>query len=132
MVSKIVVFVAVLALVAGKTYLGEQQEKALTEELGYGDEQWFEQKLDHFNPQNKETWKQRYFDNSKYWDPETGPLFLYIGGEGTLREPADNSLIVNMAKKFNGRVFALEHRFYGKSQPLEDWSLDSLQYLSPD
>jgi serine protease 16 len=30
----------------------------------------------------------------------------------------------------NARLFALEHRFYGDSQPYDDWSLTSLEKLS--
>lgn len=93
---------------------------------------WYEQKLDHFDPQNNATWQQRYYDIDQYWDKENGPLFLYICGEGTCRKPADNSFVVNMAKKFNGRVLALEHRFYGMSQPTSDWSTQNLKYLTPD
>ena len=29
--------------------------------LGFSEDQWFEQRLDHFNAQNTKTWKQRYF-----------------------------------------------------------------------
>ena len=28
------------------------------------------------------------------------------------------------------RLLVVEHRFYGESQPFDDWSLDSLRYLS--
>jgi hypothetical protein len=30
------------------------------------------------------------------------------------------------------RLFTLEHRFYGESQPMPDWSLESLSYLSSE
>jgi pimeloyl-ACP methyl ester carboxylesterase len=30
------------------------------------------------------------------------------------------------------RLFVLEHRFYGASQPFDDWSLDSLRFLSSE
>jgi hypothetical protein len=44
-------------------------------------EQWFTQKLDHFDPQNRDTWKQLYFVNSTMYKPG-GPVFFILGGEG--------------------------------------------------
>lgn len=57
---------------------------------------------------------------------------MYICGEGTCRKPQDNSFVVNLAKEFKGRVLALEHRFYGMSQPTNDWSTENLRLLTPD
>lgn len=47
---------------------------------------WFEQTLDHFQTQDIRTWKQRYFEISKF-DSGSGPVFLEISGEG----PMDDS-----------------------------------------
>jgi hypothetical protein len=110
----------------------EKEEIRLNFQHPNEDYQWFTQRLDHLNMQVRDTWQQRYYDIDQYWDPKTGPLFLYICGEGTCRKPADNSFVVNLAKEFNGRVLALEHRFYGMSQPTADWSTENLQYLTPD
>lgn len=128
----IVIALCLLALVSAKMHLSHQQELKLNEELPQADFYWYTQKLDHFDPQNNETWQQRYYDIDAYWDPKTGPLFLYICGEGTCRQPADNSFVVKMAKIFKGRVLALEHRFYGISQPRPDWSTPNLKFLTPD
>ncbi|CAI2366984.1 unnamed protein product [Moneuplotes crassus] len=93
----------------------------------YGGAYEYTQKLDRFNPQNKETFVQKYFDVDKYWDPEIGPLFLYICGESICEEPADNRFVVNLAKKSNVRVLALEHIYYGYSQPKPDWSTETFE-----
>ena len=69
---------------------------------------------------------------NQYWEPKTGPLFLYICGEGTCRKPSNTSFVVKLAQTFKGRVLALEHRFYGMSQPTDDWSTDNLKFLTPD
>ena len=37
-----------------------------------------------------------------------------------------------VGSQYNAQFMVLEHRFYGDSQPFEDWSLDSLKYLSSE
>ena len=39
---------------------------------------WIKQPLDHFDAQVTDTWKQRYFVNSSFFDG-TGPVFLCVG-----------------------------------------------------
>jgi len=34
--------------------------------------------------------------------------------------------------KHGARLLVLEHRFYGDSQPFDNWSLESYQYLSSE
>ena len=94
--------------------------------------QWFETKLDNFDPTNKETFKLRFWDNDAYWDKDSGPLFLYICGEWTCSPQAKGSFTDILAEKFNARLFTLEHRYYGASQPFEDWSTEHLAYLTAD
>lgn len=45
---------------------------------------WHEQTLDHFNAIVTDTFKQRFYVNSQFWNG-TGPVFVYIGGEGEWR-----------------------------------------------
>ena len=93
---------------------------------------WFDQALDHFNGQNTDTWKQRFFVNGTFYKPG-GPVFLQIGGEG----PANPVWVVVgqmmvMAKEHNAMAILLEHRYYGESHPTPDVSLPNLQYLSSE
>lgn len=134
---KIAVILTLLALImlSGNARLNiknEKEEAVLDEQHKDDTEFWFDQLSDHFNPADYTTFKQRYFDISQYWDPKTGPLILYICGEGTCRQPGDTSYVVKAAKEMKGRVFALEHRYYGKSHPVEDWSTENLRLLSAD
>ena len=97
------------------------------------EELYITQKLDHFDPSNKATFQQRYFTTSRYQidqrDATRRIHFLCVGGEG----PAlDKSVLVDsvhcsgdmleLAKILSMRnisvsVYALEHRYYGKSYP---------------
>ncbi|XP_073349372.1 thymus-specific serine protease [Pagrus major] len=94
------------------------------------EEQWFPQKLDHFNGADTREWKQRFFVNEDFYRPG-GPVFLMIGGEG----PANSAWMLEgtwltYAEKMGALCLMLEHRFYGKSRPTVDLSTDNLRYLS--
>jgi len=58
-------------------------------------------------------------------------FFIQIGGEGPI-DDRDVSFfqINNYAQETGAIVFALEHRFYGKSQPFDELSTSNLQYLT--
>jgi len=75
-------------------------------------------KIDHFSPDNSETFKMRILVNSKYYK-EGGPILFYCGNEGPITDFWDASgyLHTDLAKKFNGLVIFAEHRFFGKSFP---------------
>ncbi|XP_069178530.1 putative serine protease K12H4.7 [Procambarus clarkii] len=95
-------------------------------------ELWFTQTLDHFNPTNTQTWQQRYYANESFYKPG-GPVFLMIGGEG----PANSAWMqegawITYAEDVNAYLLYLEHRFYGKSHPTEDVSVENLEYLSSE
>ncbi|XP_046555459.1 putative serine protease F56F10.1 [Haliotis rubra] len=94
-------------------------------------EQSFDQKLDHFNVVDTRYWKQRYFVVDKFYKPG-GPIFLFVGPQTPL-SPAiftGNGAWLDYAKTFNAIGFAVEHRYYGKSQPTPDFSVNNLQYLT--
>lgn len=102
---------------------------------------WVEQPVDHFDPLDARTWTQRYFVNDAWFDDANRRdgsrppvVFLCVGGEGPALGPevvvtggAHCALMVDMASKRGALVLALEHRFYGPSQPTGDLSVDSLR-----
>lgn len=93
-------------------------------------EHWFRQRLNHFEPADDRVWSQRYFVNSENYK-DGGPVFLYIGGEGELRPWfIHEGHMANMSKKFNALIFALEHRFYGKSHPTPNLEGHHLKFLN--
>lgn len=89
------------------------------------------QPLDHFDPQIKVTFGQRYWVNDAFWKPQKGPIFLYIGGEGTLNEKAVLSgAHLKYAQQYGALIFAVEHRFYGQSMNEDGLKLENLKFLS--
>ena len=92
-------------------------------------EKTFDNMVDHFNAQDDRTYKQRYWVSDEYWK-EDGPIFVYICGEYRCSVPDTRLYPFMIGATYGARFLVVEHRFYGDSQPFEDWSLDSLQYLS--
>ena len=108
-------------------------------------ERWVTQPLDHFDALEPRTWRQRYFANTEHFDAAgsgsaRAPLaFLCVGGEGPPFTPdvvttggPHCALAVEMAKTRGALVLALEHRFYGPSQPTGDLAVASLRFLSSE
>lgn len=102
------------------------------------EEHWYDQRVDHFDPTNKETWKQLYYVNTKYYKkPASGKkavAFMYFNGEGPLYPTAidGNSYIMELAKRYNAFVVSHEHRYYGQSFPVKDLSVANMKYLSTE
>lgn len=101
---------------------------------------FFEQQLDHFNVWSNLTFKQRYFANETYWSKlPDAPVFLCVGGEGP---PLDRSVLVSsvhcndmveIAGKYGALLLALEHRYYGPSNPFgKDFSTANMQWLTTE
>ncbi|GLE05727.1 hypothetical protein PINS_up014775 [Pythium insidiosum] len=91
--------------------------------------------VDHAAPVNKRTfWKQRYFVNEQFWAGRDFPVFVFIGGEGPLgpRTLTDRNFIHFLAEKHRALLVAVEHRFYGKSYPTADMSLENLRFLTSE
>jgi len=92
--------------------------------------QVFNQKLDHFAPDDKRTFKQRYYVDSTFYTPG-GPILLYISGEAPCYSaPSGGAFMGTVAREMRGMLVALEHRYYGDSQPFDTLSTENLQYLN--
>lgn len=83
---------------------------------------WIDQPIDHFNYYSKDTFRQRYYILSDFY-AAGGPAYLYICGEAECRGISNVSWLAEMAKQTKGIIFALEHRFYGKSLPFGNDSM---------
>ncbi|XP_037942618.1 putative serine protease K12H4.7 [Teleopsis dalmanni] len=93
-------------------------------------EHWLEQRLDHFDGNNNQTWQMRYFQNDKYYEAGA-PLFIFIGGEWEISKAyLLTGHFYDIALQHHAMLYYVEHRFYGKSIPENDTSLENLKYLN--
>lgn len=86
--------------------------------------------IDHLNPRAGK-FAQRYFELAEHWIPAHPKAILYFCGEVTCGLPHPRALPQLAASRSKALLYALEHRFYGGSQPRPDWKVNSLRYLTP-
>jgi dipeptidyl-peptidase-2 len=73
--------------------------------------------VDNFDPSNNHTFQQRVLQYDRWWS-SGGPIFLYLGGEGSIEGFYNyTGAVFEHAKEFNAMVVFIEHRYYGRSQP---------------
>jgi len=78
----------------------------------------FPQLVDHFDPHNKATFQQLFYVIERSTYKPGGPVFLYSIGEAALStDYLRDTQIQQLAEATGGLFVALEHRFYGQSQP---------------
>ncbi|KAF6293555.1 serine protease 16 [Rhinolophus ferrumequinum] len=94
-------------------------------------EGWLEQPLDPFNTSDRRSFLQRYWVNDQHWASRDGPVFLHLGGEGSL---GPGSVMrghpAALAPAWGALVIGLEHRFYGLSVPAGGLDRAQLRFLS--
>ncbi|KZP31567.1 peptidase S28 [Athelia psychrophila] len=110
--------------------LGDVPEDPFPEFLPY----YFEQPLDHFTETNH-TFGQRYWVSTRHYTPgaPSTPVFVLDGGEtsGEDRLPfLDTGIVDILAAATGGVGVILEHRYYGNSIPVANFSTDSLRWLN--
>lgn len=77
------------------------------------------QRLDNFDPTNDETWQQRYLINGEFWAPG-GCIFILLAGAWEVSpDRFVDTMMSEMASRYNCYMFNLEHRYYGESRPTE-------------
>ena len=87
---------------------------------------------DHFDALSQSRWEMRYWMDDQHWDgmSESTPVFLCMGGEGASGPPGGAALA--LAHEHHGLAFSLEHRYYGRSIPTEDFSTANLRWLGTE
>ncbi|KAJ7464832.1 serine carboxypeptidase S28-domain-containing protein [Mycena galericulata] len=95
--------------------------------------QWFRQPLDHFDKASNATFLQRYWVNTRHYKGDEGaPVIVLDGGEtsGVNRLSfLDTGIVEILARSTGGVGVVLEHRYYGESIPVPDFTTDNLRWL---
>lgn len=86
--------------------------------------------VDHFNVGSNQTFEQRFWYSSEFFDLKKGPIFLYICGEYECSVRQDRMFPFEVAKEHNAMFLYLEHRYYGASQPFDTHSVENLRFLT--
>lgn len=92
----------------------------------------FQQKIDHLNSKDIRTFGQHFWHATGYGNAPNAPVILYLCGEGKCGGGAFMGPLSVPARQLKARMFALEHRYYGQSQPFADLSTANLAYLSTE
>jgi pimeloyl-ACP methyl ester carboxylesterase len=92
-----------------------------------------DQLINHADPSDTRTFKQRYYVDDGSADNASSPVFLYICGEATCNsDDVSSTSVATLAQQQHGYLVSLEHRYYGESQPFDQLTTENLQYLSVD
>jgi pimeloyl-ACP methyl ester carboxylesterase len=94
------------------------------------DDTSFSQTLDHTNAQDMRTFQQRFWVDSSFAKGPNSPVLYYICGEATCDESQMSGATLENAQALGAYAVALEHRYYGKSQPFTSLTADNLKYLT--
>lgn len=91
---------------------------------------FFSQKVDHFDSFNTDTWQQRYFVETKFFQGPGHPIILVVGGEGGIDTGMFYPFVDQyLAEQWGALVLHPEHRFYGVSQPVDPVTNEELVQL---
>ncbi|EAA43688.5 AGAP004015-PA [Anopheles gambiae str. PEST] len=92
----------------------------------------FRTKIDHFNPQNRDTFEFSYFSNNEFYRPG-GPIFIFVGGNFAMTTYyIEHGLLYDTAARDGAWLFTNEHRYYGASTPVPDYSTENLRFLKSE
>ncbi|XP_035739190.1 thymus-specific serine protease-like [Vespa mandarinia] len=116
----------------GFTFKGLDEPQILGTRTKDVHEDWLIQPLDHFNSRDNNLWHMRYYKNAAF-STQTGPILIMLGGEWEI-EPnfLTNGLMYDIAVAHGAMMYYTEHRYYGKSKPIQNISEENLQYLNVD
>jgi hypothetical protein len=96
--------------------------------------------VDHFHndsryePHSDDNFNLRYWFDAQHYK-KGGPVFVIAAGEtdATDRFPfLSQGIVTELAKAYHGIGVILEHRYYGKSFPVDDLTTENIRFLSTD
>ncbi|XP_050343385.1 putative serine protease K12H4.7 [Nymphalis io] len=94
---------------------------------------WINMPIDHFDPQNKDTYRMRFMFNDEFFGGEGYPIFILVGGEWDIVPGwLQGGNMYLMAEENKGYQIYTEHRFYGESLPYKNFTTENLRFLNVD
>ena len=98
-------------------------------------EYYFNQTLDHFNPQDTRSFSQKYLIYDQDWSRKpTSPILFYAGNEAPIGTFYNNTgFMFDLAPEFGALVIFCEHRYYGDTLPFGSQTftnISNLKYLT--
>jgi hypothetical protein len=91
---------------------------------------WLPQTVDHFDDTNDATFDQKYFLFDKFWKGPGHPILFILGGEEPLDDLITPFVYYYMAKHFGAVSFGVEHRYFGDSFPIKDYTDEDLNKIN--
>ncbi|XP_040153138.1 putative serine protease K12H4.7 [Anopheles arabiensis] len=89
----------------------------------------FTSRVNHFDPQNRDTFEFNYLHNDQYYR-QGGPLFIVVGGHYPVNPYfMENSHFRDVAALEGAWLATNEHRYFGESYPTEDLSTENLRFM---
>ncbi|XP_055599785.1 putative serine protease K12H4.7 [Uranotaenia lowii] len=87
-------------------------------------------RVDHFNPQRRETFEFQYFSNDEFYRPG-GPIFIFVGGPWPIEQYyIEHGHFHDIAFYEGAWMFTNEHRYYGRSFPTADLTAENMSFLT--
>ncbi|XP_052863178.1 thymus-specific serine protease-like [Anopheles cruzii] len=95
-------------------------------------EAWFETRVDHFNARNQDTFGMRYYINDEHAYAR-GPILIVVGGTQAIQtRHITEGLFYDIAYLEGAYLFANELRYFGQSLPVDDASVENMDFLNSD
>ncbi|XP_052889979.1 putative serine protease K12H4.7 [Anopheles moucheti] len=89
----------------------------------------FTSRVNHFDPQNRDTFEFNYLHNDQYYR-QGGPLFIVLGGHYPINPYfMENSHFRDVAALQGAWLATNEHRYFGDSNPVPDYSTENLRFM---
>ncbi|XP_049288455.1 putative serine protease K12H4.7 [Anopheles funestus] len=89
----------------------------------------FTSRVNHFDPQNRDTFEFNYLQNDQYYRPG-GPLFVVVGGHYPINPYfMENSHFRDVAALQGAWLATNEHRYFGDSHPVPNLSTENLRFM---
>jgi len=104
-------------------------------EVGSYKDGYLLQPLDHFNSSNSGMWPEYYQYNFQFYNGSSDLVFFMLGGESPIGAKwvcQTSVAYLQWAAKYGAAVFQAEHRYFGKSKPKPDQSVENLRWFTPE